>query len=274
MKNTIGPIVLDTSSAASLAKSVLRLVISVYVKMRNRLALRRNGTAPLKEMQIPVSESQRQEERQKLLNHNESKNPADTNQPKVDQLHWVIKHHGLEPAAAELHRGEQCIRHYDLEVINTAQEAFLKAVNRNPSRRNLAYFFGILRNMQQEHDDQKYQSYCRARYSYELMLENQRRAKEQEQLQAPPTVEGIVEMAAAAVGAAANCLRETAVKWCKRWIEELIKSVRYVGPLKKKFIDAIGAMRHLDEAHKESVWKLVEQLLGHKTQAESVTLIS
>ena len=145
---------------------------------------------------------------------------------------------------------------------------------RNPGRRSLAYLFGILRNMQQEHDDQKYQSYCRGRYNHELMLENQRRAKEQEQLQGPPTVEGIAEMAAAAVGSAAHCLRETAVKWCKRWVEELIKSVRYIAPLKKKFIDAIGAMKHLDEAQKESVWKLVEQLLDHKTQAESVTCIS
>jgi hypothetical protein len=274
MKSTIGPIVLDTSSAASLAKSVLRIVISVYVKMRNRLALRRNGTDPVKDMQTPVSESQRQRERQKLLKHKGSRNPADINQPKVDQLHWIVKYHGLELGIAELHRGEQCIRHYDMEIINKAQEAFLKAVNRNPGRRSLAYFFGILRNMQQEHDDQEYQSYCRARYNHELMLENQRRAKEQEQLQGPPTVEGIVEMAAAAVGSAAHCLRETAVKWCKRWIEELIKSVGYIVPLKKKFIDAIGAMKHLDETQKESVWKLVEQLLDEKTQPESVTCIS
>jgi len=273
MKQTIGAIQLETSSMVSLAKSVLHMMISLYIKMRNRMALRKNGTEPLVKMGTPVSERQREKEHQRLLDHKESKNSAQTNQSKLDRLHWVIQQHRLEPEAPELDRARQCIRHYDLEAIAKSEEAFLKAVNRDPSRCSLAYFFGIVRNIQQQIDDQRYQDYCRERYNHEVMLELQRSRQEQ-QLQAPPTIENIVEIAITAVTSSANYLKGKALKWCREWTEELRESVSYVGSLKKKIIDVIGAQNHLDEFHKEQVWELIEQFLTPKSEAEGVTLVS
>lgn len=273
MKQTIGTIRLETSSRESLAKSVLHMLISLYVKMRNQMALRKNGATPLVKMGAPVSERQREKEHQRLLDHKESKKPAQTNQPKLDRLHWVIQQHRLEPQAPELDRARQCIPHYDLEAIAKSEEAFLKAVNRDPSRRSLAYFFGIVQNIQQQIDDQRYQSYCRERHNHEVMLELERSRQEQ-QLQAPPTIENIIEIAITAVTSSANYLKEKALKWCRQWTEELCKSVSYVGCLKKKIIDVIGAQNHLDESHKEQVWGLIDQFLTPKSEAEGVTLVS
>jgi len=273
MKQTIGSIRLETSSRESLAKSVLHMMISLYVKMRNRMALRKNEVTPLVKMRAPVSELQREKEHLRLLDHKESKNTARTNQPKLDRLHWIIQQHRLEPQAPELERARQCIRHYDLEAIAKSEEAFLKAVNRDPRRRSLAYFFGIVRNIQQQIDDQRYQGYCRERYNHEVMLELER-SRQVEQLQAPPTIENIVEIAIAAVTSSASYLKEKALKWCRQWTEELCKSVSYVGALKKKIIDVIGAEKHLDESQKEQVWELIEQFLTPKSEAEGVTLVS
>ncbi len=273
MKQAIGTIRLETSSRESLAKSVLHMMISLYVRMRNRMTLRKNEVTPLVRMCAPVSEQQREKERQRLLDHKKSKHAAQTNQAKLDRLHWVIRQHHLEPEAPELDRARQCIRHYDLEAIAKSEEAFLKALGRDPGRRSLAYFFGIVRNIQQETDDQRYQSYCRERYHHEVMLELERSRQEQ-QLQAPPTIESIVEIAITAVTSTANFLKEKALKWCEQWTEQLCKSVSYVGPLKKKIIDVIGAQNHLDEFHKEQVWELIERFLTPKSEAEGVTLVS
>jgi hypothetical protein len=273
MKQTIGAIRLETSSRQSLAKSVLHMMISLYVKMRNRMALRKNEATPLVKMRAPVSERQREKEHQRLLDHKASKNTAQTNQPKLDRLHWVIREHRLEPEAPELERARQCIRHYDLEAIAKSEEAFLKAVNRDPSRRRLAYFFGVVRNIQQQIDDQRYQDYCRERYNHEVMIELERSRQEQ-QLRATPTIENIVEIAITAVTSPVNYLKEKALKWCRQWTEELCKSVSYVGALKKKIVDLIGAQNHLDEFHKEQVWELIEQFLTPKLEAEGVTLVS
>jgi hypothetical protein len=191
----------------------------------------------------------------------------------LDRLHWVIREHRLEPEAPELERARQCIRHYDLEAIAKSEEAFLKAVNRDPSRRRLAYFFGVVRNIQQQIDDQRYQDYCRERYNHEVMIELERSRQEQ-QLRATPTIENIVEIAITAVTSPVNYLKEKALKWCRQWTEELCKSVSYVGALKKKIVDLIGAQNHLDEFHKEQVWELIEQFLTPKLEAEGVTLVS
>lgn len=40
-KNVVGSIHIDTSSPEALAKSVLQLVVGVYIKMRNKLSLQR-----------------------------------------------------------------------------------------------------------------------------------------------------------------------------------------------------------------------------------------
>jgi hypothetical protein len=273
MKKTVGTIRLNNSSPQALAKSVLVLILSVYVKMRNQMALRKNSMVPITQMQAPVTDTQRQTERERLAAHNHAKNIEDTNEPKRARLYWIIKYHGLTPEPPVLDRAEYCIRYYDIEAIAKSEEAFLKAVNRDANRRSLPYFFGILRNIQHEMDNEHYQLYCRQRYNHGLMLENEKRQQQQQKEQASPTIEHIVEMAANAVTQSVRFVKELAERKSRQWTQELLRSVRYIGPLKKKIIDAIGTLSHLDENQKEQTWKLIEQFLNHKPEVESVTLI-
>ncbi len=56
MKQVFGKICIDTTSPANLAKSVLEAIVSVYVKMRNKLALRGQKGSPLDNFELPVGE--------------------------------------------------------------------------------------------------------------------------------------------------------------------------------------------------------------------------
>jgi len=263
MKKVIGVIRLDTSSPVALVKSVLNTIISVYVNLRNRMPLHKNGRVPLAQMEAPAPEAQQEEERERLKKHKASRTAPDPNQEKPDRLHWLIQHHQLTPEPLELKRAEFCIRSRDLEAI-------LKAVNRDERRRNLSYFFGILNNVQKEMDDSRHQEYCRQRYNYEVMLENNRQAEEQKKNETP-TIEGIVSLASGALPSPFASLKRMAMARCKGAVEKLLQTVRYVGPIKKKILTAIGARDDLDLAQKEQVWGLIEPLLNQKPQMESVT---
>jgi len=274
MKRTFGEIRIDTSSPEALAKSILKKLISVYVIMRNQIVLHRSGLAPTEHMKTPVTDAQRQKERQKLVEHNCIKNAPDANQPKYDRLDWIIRSHNLHPEEAEIEHARQSIRGYDMQAIIKSEEAFLKAVNRDARRKNLSYLFGILRNIQRNMDNDRYQLYCRERYNYQQMLEVQKRRDQKEELDAPPKIETIVEMALMAVTKKIRSNKELAERKVRQWIQELLGSVRYVEPLRKKIQDAIGALSHLDGQQKEQVWRLIERFLNQKSETESVTLVS
>ena len=262
LKKTIGDVELDASSPWTLGKSILDAILSVYVKMRNQLALRKPRSTPLENMQTPVTEEQYQYERQKLTEHVQNKYQDDANQPKLDRLYWVVNHYGLTPEPAELQRAEKCIKAYDMEAISKTEKAFLPAVNRNQARRNLSYFFGILKNIQQEIDDQRYQDYCREHYNYELQLEYQRRRQEhQAQNQRQKTMEQIVDLATTAIGLTSDFLKESALKKCRKWLEQLCSQKSYVQPVRKKIQDAIGNKKDLDLDQKEQVSQLMDQLI-------------
>jgi len=272
MKRAIGTIRLDTSSPLALVRSVLYAVISVYVKMRNQMALRKTrGVIPQVQMEAPVSEADRQKERKRLLDHQASKNAPDPHQPKLDKLRFFVHHHALTPEPAELKRAEHCIRYYEIEAIHRSEEAFLKAVGRDERRKNLSYFFGILRNIQKEMDNERHAEYCRHRYNYDVMLDIQRQVREQKENEMP-TVEGIVSMAIAGVSGSFASLKRMATKQCQQTIEKLLKTARYVGPIKKQILDVIGAKEDLELTQKEKVWALIESLLNQKPEGKSVTL--
>lgn len=266
LKKALGNIQLDTSSPWALGKSILEAILSVYVKMRNQLSLRKPRITPSEQMQAPVTEEQRQHQQQRLSDHVRRKYPDDTHQPKLDRLHWVINHLGISSEPAELQRAERCIKGYDMEAITKTERAFLKAVNRDPARRNLSYFFGILKNIQKEVDDQKYQDYCREQYNYELRLEYQRR-HEQAQNQNQRTIEQIVDLAATAVGLTRDFLKESALKKCRMWLKELLSQKSYIQSVRKKILDAIGNKKDLDLAQKEQVSQLMDQLLTETAEA-------
>lgn len=263
LKKTLGKIHLDTSTPEALGKSVLEAILAVYVKMRNQLALRRPRSSPLEQMHTPVSEAQRQHERQRLAEHVQSKEKKDNARPKLDRLHWVNKCHGLTPEPAELKRAEKCIQTYDLEAITKTEEAFLQAVNRDHNRSNLSYFFGILKNIQQKVDDQRYQDYCRRYYSYELLLENQRRqAEQQAREQEPGRMENIVDLAVAAIDLDSDAIKESSLKKCQEWVSELLSSRSYIQPVRKKLWEVIGNKKELNLGQKEQVSGLIEGIIN------------
>jgi len=271
MKRTFGEIRIDASSPEALAKSVLEKLVSVYITMRNQIVLHRATETPQAHMQMPVSDTQRQEERQRLAEHKRVKNTSDANQPKYDRLDWIIRSHNLSPEQAEIEHARRSIRGYDIQAIAKTEDAFLKAVNRDARRKNLSYFFGILKNIQQDMDNDQYQLYCRQRYNYQQMLDTQRRQGQKDELEAPPKIETIVEMALTAVTKKVRSIKKLAERKVRQWTEELLESVSYVEPLRKKIQDAIGALSHLDGKQKEQVWTLIEQFMIQKPKAESVT---
>ena len=266
LKKTIGNIRLDTSSSWALGKSVLEAILSVYVRMRNQLSLHKPRITPLEHMQTPVSKEQLEHEQQRLDEHIRNKSQNDSDQPKLDRLFWVINHHGLTPEMAELKRAEKCIKAYDLEAISQTEKAFLSAVNRDQARKNLSYFFGILKNIQQEIDDQRYQEYCREKYNYELRLENQRRLQES-QAKSQRTIEEIVNLATTVMALTSDFLKESALKRCQRWLEQLLSEKNYIQPIRKKIFDVIGNKKDLDLDQKEQVSQLMEQILNQTVGA-------
>lgn len=274
MKKALGTIRVDGSRPRELAKSVLDLVVSLYIRMRNQMGLRRNDITPVSQMEVPVTDDQRQKERKRIVDHLKTRNRDDGKEAKVDRLQWIIEHHRLVVEPDALKRAQYCIGFYEMEAISRSEEAFLKAVKRDPRKASMPYFFGILRNIQQKLDDEQYRAYCRLRYNHEEMLNNERRIQEQQKPDAPASVEDIVNMGVQAVTKSFRRIRELAMKRVEEWTEELVKSARYIGPLKKQFIDAIGAKGYLDENQKESIWKLIERFLIPKTGMESVTQFS
>lgn len=274
MKKALGTIRVNGSSPRALAKSVLDLVVSLYIRMRNQMGLRRNDITPVSQMEAPVTDGQRQKEHKRIVDHLKTRNRDDGKEAKGDRLQWIMNHHRLVVEPEALKRARYCIGFYEMEAISRSEEAFFKAVKRDPRKASLPYFFGILRNIQQKLDDEQYRTYCRLRYNHEQMLTNERRIQDQQKPDAPASVEDIVNMGVQAVTQSFRRIRELAMKRIEEWIEELVKSVRYIGPLKKQFIEAIGAKGHLDENQKENVWKLIEQFLIPKTGMESVTQFS
>ena len=117
IKKALGIIQLDMSSPKALAKSVLNALVSVYVYMRNRLCLHGRNAAPLDHMAMPVSEGQRNRQRQRIKEHQKAKAANDQNQLKLDHLHSLIDHYSIEVEASVLKRAEYSIKSYELEAI-------------------------------------------------------------------------------------------------------------------------------------------------------------
>ena len=274
MKEVIGPIRLDLSSPRALARSVLELVVSVYIKMRNKLSLRGKSATPIAELSKPVPEGLAAIERQKLKDHNAAKTILTDDQPKLDRLHWLIKNHGLKTDSRSMNRAEKSIKAYEIHAIADSEKAFIRAVTRKPERANLPYFFGILKRIQQERDDEVYRRYCQKRYNYNQMLETQRRQQELQEQNEGPSVDNIIGMLVNAVSISSGFVKERAARMAQQWTEELKKSYKNLGSLSKQLSDAVGKLSHLTLEQKENIWNIVEQCLNPKTTVGSVTLTS
>lgn len=272
MKEVVEPIHLKLSSPRELAKSVLETLIAAYIHMRNRLPRRGETTTPKAELARSVDEIHRNRERHRISKHLKTRAAEPDDQAKLDRLHYLIGHYGLSLEAPVLKRAEHCIKAYNLEAIRSAEQAFVKAVNRKKERLSLPYFFGILRRIQQERDSEAYRRYCSERYNYQTMLETER--LHHEQAEQKPTVNHFVAMVQEAIIASVQFVKELAIRRAQEMAHTLMESCSYLGTLKKQIADALAELKHLSLAQKQKAWELVEQFLNPKSRRESVTLKS
>jgi hypothetical protein len=271
MKQVLGTIRLDTSSPRALARSVLEKLISLYVTMRNRVFVKEKTLTPRQEMRIPVSKVQKDMEREKIRDHIAAKVKPQGDQGKIEHLHGLIRYHDMTVETATLRRAEKTIKAYEKEAISAAEEAFIKAVNRKSERKTLAYFFGILKRIQQERDDDAYRRYCHQRYNERVMMQLQQ--QEQQSLY-DHSVQDIIGILVQATKATIQFIKELAIKKAHQWTRELMESYSYTGTLKNQFAKALEALTDLHLDQKNKIWELIEQFLNPKTKVESVTQFS
>lgn len=259
LKEAIGNIRLDTSSPRALAKSILKIIVSLYIRMRNRIPRTGEKATPIETIKLAVSE----QERKKLREHYQrriKKTDAPDMNSKLDRLDWIIRNHNLEIDEPSYKRAQKCITAYELAAIAGSEAAFLVAIRRDNGRCTLPYFFGILRNKQQEMDDDAYREYCIKRYDYSSILERDRKRKETE-AQSTTTVGDLVSMLQSALSAQYEYIREICIRQVERMVKTLKNNYRYTGILKKKIADAIGKINELSLSQKKEAMKLVEQFL-------------
>ena len=270
LKGVLGTIQLDLSSPRALAGYVLDKLIGLYIAMRNRIPIMADTLTPLQRMVVPVSRSQQDQERNHLRDHNARKaNPGD-DQIKVDQLHGLIRYHRIDVEPSALKHAEKTIKAFEKEAIRASEEAFIKAVNRKSERKSLPYFFGILRRIQQDRDDEVYRQYCRHMYNEKLMTQLHR---QEQQPQNVHSVEGIVEMLIRAVKATVHFVKELAIRKAQQWTQQLLESYRYTGALKNRFAKALDDIPDLTFDHRTKVAELIKQLFTTNPKPESVTQI-
>jgi hypothetical protein len=262
MKQALGPIRIAASSAKQLAESILNAVVGLYIRMRNKIGLQSKNLTPSKNLanQLP-DENQIESERRRIKEHLESKKLSEETSLKIDRVNWLVKHFGLREDPEVIDRAKRTIKGYELEAITASEKAFEKAVRRDSKRKNMSYFFGILRNIQQDTDDEAYKSYCRKRYNYHTMLKIERQQQDMLQ-QSQPSIAHIVSMLEKAVTISVRFVKEMAMRKAQEWIDELMKSRSYAGVLKNQLLDAIGELTHLDQEQKRNIGNLVEQFIG------------
>jgi len=271
MKKALGTIRLDISSAKALVRSVLETVVSIYVYMRNRLPVGGTNATPAGHMAVQVTDEQRNQEHQELRNHVAAKVASQEDQLKLDRLHWVIRHHGLDVAPDALTHAQRSIKAYELEALRETEAAFLKATSRKADRRNLPYFFGILKNIQQQRDDEAKRQYCRGRYNYQVMLDLDRQKNE-----LPPqlSINNVIGMLEKAVTEKVRFVKNLAIRKAREWTHELMESCQYLGSLRKKIETALGDLKHLTIEQRQNALELFCQFLETNNLESRVTLSS
>ena len=273
LKNVIGSIRLDTSSPEALAKSVLQTVVTVYITMRNKLPLVRMAKNPAECMNSPVSDECRFEVRQKLQNQIKIKKSSNEDQAKLDLIHCLIKNMGIHADDAAITRAKKTITFYNMKAILETEKAFVKAVNRKKERLSLPYFFGILKRIQQDQDDDAYKRQCQERYNYDQMKQQIMEQNEQRRPK-PSTVQNVLNILLSAIKAPAKYLKDVSLRRAKEWTNELIRTTKYIGTLRKKFEKELVEMSQLSVEQKNKVWGYVTELLSLKSDGKSVTHFS
>lgn len=273
LKQVIGSIHIDTSSPEALAKSVLQAVISVYIKMRNKLPLSNQWKTPTECMKIDVPDKNHDQIKKKLQNKIDMKNASGDDQAKLDILHCLIKNMKIKADATAIARARETITLYNMEAVLESEKAFVKAVNRKKEKLSLPYFFGILKRVQQDQDDQAYKKQCQERYNYN-QLKEQIKAQQEPKKKTSSTVQNVLNILSSAVKAPAKYLQDVALRRAEEWANELIRSTKYIGVLRKKFEEHLIEMTQLNMEQKNKIWEYVAGFLNLKSTGKSVTLFS
>ncbi|MFH1630384.1 MAG: hypothetical protein ABIE47_16905 [Pseudomonadota bacterium] len=259
MKDVIGEIRIETSSPREMARMILEKIVPVYVKMRNRVPRFGEKDIPSESMASPVSNKERENIKERYRKRTQqAENPEQ--KPKLDRLDFIIRNHRLETDEMSLKRGQKCIVSYTREAISKSEEAFLKAIRRNRERATLPYFFGILKNIQNEMDEARYEDYCRRRYGYTQILE--REHEQQEQVNDGPTVEGLAGMIKNAVLSRLPSLKDILLKQAKRMAGSLKKQYCYLEVLRKKVLDALNEISEFTLEQLKKATILMEEVLA------------
>ena len=273
LKRTVGDIRIDMSSKETIAKSVLEILISVYVKMHRRLELGGDGPSRIELMQTVINPETREFEKKRLADYLKSRMKSDDS-PRLKLLYSMIQQLNMNPDIKAVKRAQQTIVHYDMASIQKAEKAFVKAVKRKSDRLNLAYFFGILKRIQQEQDDLAYADYCRGKYEYNQIFEREAHEKELRDMDKPPSIDQILEVMLQGITIKQRRIQEFAMNGAVEWIEQLKKTVEYIKPLQKKFMDAIAELKDISLEQKKKLQQIIVSLLAVKNQDDRVTSIS
>lgn len=258
MKDFIGKIEIETSSPREMARMILERMVSVYVKMRNRVPRFGERITPLENMASPVLSKDRQNIKARYTKR--TRKPDDPEQKaKLDRLDFIIENHQLETDEKSLKRGQKCIVSYTMEAISRSEEAFLKAIRGSRERATLPYFFGILKNIQNEMDEARYEDYCRRRYGYEQALERER--EERKENNNKPTVESLAGMIRNAVLSHLPALKNILVRQARQMADHLKKQYRYLNVLRKKVLDALNEVSEFTMEQFKKATILMEEVL-------------
>jgi len=259
MKDVIGKIQIETSSPREMARMILERMVSVYVKMRNRVPRFGEGVTPFENMASPVLNKERGNIKERYRKRTQQAEDPEQ-KAKLGRLDFIIQNHQLETDEKSLKRGRKCIVSYTGEAICKSEEAFLKAIRRNRERATLPYFFGILKNIQNEMDEARYEDYCLQRYGYTQILERER--EKQEQMDNTPTVEGLAGMLKNAVLSRLPSLKDILLKQARRIAGSLKKQYCYLEVLRKKVLDALNEVTEFTLEQLKKATILMEEVLA------------
>lgn len=257
MAGVIGTICIDQTSSRAMAQSVLEKIVEVYIHLRNRVPQLGANHSPTEEMSIPVATLQRTKQKEHYHQRAKQQDKTTDHTDKHDRLHWLIDHHQLSVDAPSMARAEKCIAYYDLVTIAKAEAAFCVAISRDNGRKNLPYFFGIIRNIQKETDTAQYEDYCRRRYNYLQMIKRERQQNNEESDQLVPEV--LVDMLHNAISLPSLQLKEIALRQAKEMVVILQKQYRSFGILKNKVMDILTEVSNITLDQRKEIIALTEQ---------------
>jgi len=259
MKDVIGKIGIETSSPREMARMILEKIVSVYVKMRNRVPRFGEKVPPFENMASPVINKERTTIKDRYRKRTQQAEDPEQ-KGKLNRLDFIIQNHQLETDEKSLKRGRKCIVSYTMEAISRSEEAFLKAIRGSRERATLPYFFGILKNIQNEMDEARYEDYCRTRYGYEQALEREREDRKENNKK--PTVESLAGMIRNAVLSHLPALKNTLLRQARQMADHLKKQYRYVNVLRKKALDALNELGEFTIEQFKKATILMEEVLA------------